>query len=376
MTEAVRRVLGDRVIGICDAPQALCRRVAAALDRDPDDLWFDYFGINHLGWLRGVLDHGRRPAPGPPRRRRAPPVASRRAGSSAPTWLRSIGMIPNEYLYYYDFATEALTGMQAGRVRAEFLQRQQDAFYAGVGSPAEALRVVGGQPRPSARGATWRRPGAVATTSSATSRRLARPAATAGCRSISSTRSTASGTEVLILNVANRSSLPFLDEEAVVEVPCVVGRGGIVPVAIGSVPMAAAGADRGRPGGGAGGDRGGALAVAQPGRPGARPPPAGALRRGRRPDPRPPSRRAAAASPRRSDDGRRRVRRRAVPRPRVPRPRPDPGGRRGGPRAGPRDRARGDGQRRLRPAPLGLDAVVCAPIGTRCGRTIPQGADG
>jgi 6-phospho-beta-glucosidase len=45
--------------------------------------------------------------------------------------------------------------------------------------------------------------------------------------------------EVLILNVANRSSLPFLDEAAVVEVPCVVGRGGIVPVAIGSVPMAA-----------------------------------------------------------------------------------------------------------------------------------------
>src|SRR3954469_24764208 len=30
--------------------------------------------------------------------------------------------------------------------------------------------------------------------------------------------------EVLILNPANRSSLPFLDESAVVEVPCVVGR--------------------------------------------------------------------------------------------------------------------------------------------------------
>ena len=37
------------------------------------------------------------------------------------------------------------------------------------------------------------------------------------------------GHEVMILNVANRSSLPFLDEAAVVEVPCVVGRGGVVP---------------------------------------------------------------------------------------------------------------------------------------------------
>ena len=31
VTEAVRRILGDRVIGICDAPLDLCKRVAGAL---------------------------------------------------------------------------------------------------------------------------------------------------------------------------------------------------------------------------------------------------------------------------------------------------------------------------------------------------------
>jgi 6-phospho-beta-glucosidase len=41
---------------------------------------------------------------------------------------------------------------------------------------------------------------------------------------------------VLILNVANRSALPFLDERAVVEVPCVVGAAGAVPVAAGDPP--------------------------------------------------------------------------------------------------------------------------------------------
>jgi 6-phospho-beta-glucosidase len=46
---------------------------------------------------------------------------------------------------------------------------------------------------------------------------------------------------VRILNVANRSSLPFLDSEAVVEVPCVVSRGGIVPVAMGDLPLEARG---------------------------------------------------------------------------------------------------------------------------------------
>ena len=57
VTEAIRDELGDRVVGICDSPAGLCRRVAATLERDPDDLWFDYFGLNHLGWLRSVR-HG------------------------------------------------------------------------------------------------------------------------------------------------------------------------------------------------------------------------------------------------------------------------------------------------------------------------------
>ena len=41
---------------------------------------------------------------------------------------------------------------------------------------------------------------------------------------------------VLILNTANRSSVPVLDERAVVEVPAIVGRAGPVPLATGAVP--------------------------------------------------------------------------------------------------------------------------------------------
>src|SRR4051795_13015986 len=52
VTEAAQRVLGDRVVGICDSPAGLCRRVAKALGRDAREMWFDYFGLNHLGWLK------------------------------------------------------------------------------------------------------------------------------------------------------------------------------------------------------------------------------------------------------------------------------------------------------------------------------------
>src|SRR3954471_10427528 len=54
VTEAVQQVLGDRAVGICDSPAGLGRRIARLLGRD--DLTFDYFGLNHLGWLRSVRD--------------------------------------------------------------------------------------------------------------------------------------------------------------------------------------------------------------------------------------------------------------------------------------------------------------------------------
>ncbi|HTG42819.1 MAG TPA: 6-phospho-beta-glucosidase [Methylomirabilota bacterium] len=237
VTEAARRVLGDRAIGICDAPQALCSRVATALDREADELWFDYFGINHLGWLRSVLDRGRDLLPGL--------LADEKCLTSfeegrlfGPERLRTVGMIPNEYLYYYDFAPEALAGMRSGRVRAEFLQLQQDAFYAGDGPPDKALR-------------DWK------TTIEERERRYMEEAWSGRDDDLSSVAAarepggygglaldlvdalTGDGTTILILNVANRSSLPFLDADAVVEVPCVVGRGGVVPVAIGAVPLEA-----------------------------------------------------------------------------------------------------------------------------------------
>src|SRR4051812_49606474 len=49
-------------------------------------------------------------------------------------------MIPNEYLYYYYFNSEALEAMRGGRIRSAFLAEQQAAFYAGDGSSTQALR--------------------------------------------------------------------------------------------------------------------------------------------------------------------------------------------------------------------------------------------
>ncbi len=69
VTEAMSAVLGERVVGICDSPVGMFKRVARALDIDRSRAVFDYAGLNHLGWLRRVLVDGvdvlPRPAVGP-----------------------------------------------------------------------------------------------------------------------------------------------------------------------------------------------------------------------------------------------------------------------------------------------------------------------
>ena len=57
VTEAMRTA-NERVIGICDTPTELFEEVARALDLRSDECHFDYFGLNHLGWLREVYVGG------------------------------------------------------------------------------------------------------------------------------------------------------------------------------------------------------------------------------------------------------------------------------------------------------------------------------
>ena len=240
VTEAIRRVLGDRVVGICDSPLDMCKRVAGALGQPAEDLWFDYFGINHLGWLRGVLSGGRDLLPGllADDARVESFEEGRLFGADL---LRDIGMVPVKPLYYYYHQRETLEAMRAGHVRATYLRDTQDAFYAdGEDRPGAALaaweRTLGQREARYMEEAWSGRPGAKDQAAAARE-----PGGYGGLALGLVDALHSAEPRVLILDVPNRSSLPFLDPEAVVEVPCVVSRGGIVPVAIGTVPMEAQG---------------------------------------------------------------------------------------------------------------------------------------
>jgi 6-phospho-beta-glucosidase len=236
VTEAIGRVLGDRVVGICDAPPDLCRRVAEAVGRPVADLWFDYFGINHLGWLRSVRHRGRDLLPGllADDERLASFEEGRLFGGE---WLRAIGMVPNEYLYYYDAEREALASMQSGELRAAYLLDRQRAFYAGDGDALAEWRSTTAEREASYMAEAWAARGVDMAEIAA-----AREPGGYGGVALEIIDAVLGGNpRTMILNTANRSSMPFLDAEAVVEVPCAVGPGGIFPVAVGEVPMACRG---------------------------------------------------------------------------------------------------------------------------------------
>lgn len=129
VTEAMQQVLGDRVVGICDTPIGLVRRAARALGERASDVDYDYLGLNHLGWLRRVVVDGTD---------RLPALLAddslisgiEEAGIIGVDYVRQMGTLPNEYLYYYLHTDDAIRRIRdAGQTRGEFLRRQQLAFY-------------------------------------------------------------------------------------------------------------------------------------------------------------------------------------------------------------------------------------------------------
>ncbi|MFI1968075.1 6-phospho-beta-glucosidase [Streptomyces cinnamoneus] len=229
VTEAMSAALGERVIGICDSPVGLVRRAARAAGADPERVGYDYVGLNHLGWLRGLSVDGRELLPGLLADDGA--LASFEEGKLfGARWLRALGALPNEYLHYYYFRRETLASVrEAAQTRGEFLDRQQGDFF--TGATAEPHRASELWER-----ARLRREETYMAESRAASGGWERDScdlegggydrvAVALMRAIAGDESTR-----LILNVPNGTTVPALAPETIVETVCDVSAKGAHPV--------------------------------------------------------------------------------------------------------------------------------------------------
>ncbi len=231
ITEAMQAVLGPRVVGICDTPITMARRAARLLGVPADTaLELDYVGLNHLGWLRGLGVGGEDLLP----RLLADDAllgATEEGQLFGLDWVRTLGALPNEYLYYYDFTRDAVAAIAAGgRTRGEFLRGQQEAFYlAAQEDPAQA------QQRWTAARHERESTYMAAEHAGAPRGGAAEVADVGGYEGVALSLMRAITHDeraTMILNVANGAAVSALPSDAVVEVPVTVGQDGPRPLTV------------------------------------------------------------------------------------------------------------------------------------------------
>jgi 6-phospho-beta-glucosidase len=214
----------------------------------PADLLVEYFGLNHLGWVRAIYYNGQDQVP-----RLIDFIEAQGEGSLPglpfePGYIRMLGMIPNEYNYFYTSTQKVVDNLKrAGQSRAQQIMPFNVALY-------EALDRLVQEDAPASeieaaylhyltqRGETYMslETGQKHTLPPEWQQKTAQMDASAEGYSgvalgvIEALCSPAGG--LSILNVPNRGAIQGMRAEDVVEVTCRLGQGVIRPLAMGAVP--------------------------------------------------------------------------------------------------------------------------------------------
>jgi len=241
ITEAVTNHFGfQRIVGICDNPSSMLRVFSQALKVKPDELFLEYFGLNHLGWARAAYVNGRD---------RMPELIRGMVEQGLklpgvpfdPQFVASLGLIPNEYLYFYYHNREAVQHLlDAGKTRGEQIQELNEWLFAelrrlrGSGSEDElrdtyiSYLIKRGETYMATE--TGHKPD-LEELQGAVQEEGYEGVALGVMECLSGMRA---GTS--ILSVPNRGAIAGMDEESVVEVTCYLGPALVRPIAVGAVP--------------------------------------------------------------------------------------------------------------------------------------------
>jgi 6-phospho-beta-glucosidase len=233
ITQVVQADTQMRVIGICDTPTELFAKTARALGVELSQCHFDYFGLNHLGWLREVYYRGE---PLLHRLWNNPQALSRiyRVPLFEPEFLSSLRLLPTEYLFYYYRSREAFENTRkAGQTRGQVIERLNKRLFQDLervdANPVEVYRTYIAD-----REACY-----LHIESGSFSQTVGLHDPTTGYHQIALAVVRAihfnTGT-VIPLNVPNQGNLSFLQDRDVVEVPCVVNVNGPKPLHLKPVP--------------------------------------------------------------------------------------------------------------------------------------------
>ncbi|MFF8897503.1 6-phospho-beta-glucosidase [Streptomyces lydicus] len=194
---------GHRAVGLCNVAIGFQRKFAKLLGVAPDQVELEHIGLNHLTWERSVRVAGEDVLP----KLLAEHGETIAGDLRLPrTLLDHLGTVPSYYLRYYyqhDAVVEELRSKPSRAAEVAAIERQLLSLY---GDPAldEKPELL------SRRGGAFYSEAAVALTSS-----LLRDTG-----------------DVQIVNALNNGTLPFLPDDAVIEVPATVDAAGPVPLPV------------------------------------------------------------------------------------------------------------------------------------------------
>jgi len=255
LTEAITRVAGfERAVGICDNPAAMLRAAAAFLKVKPENLFPEYYGLNHLGWLRAIYLNGINLIPKMIEVIKSTGAFLEHLPFSAEE-IEALGTIPNEYVYFYYQPRKSVENLiKSGQSRALQILPFNQELYASL----KRIRNEEDDPKKiqeiylhylEQRHSTYMtlETGQNTTTVSQKKEQMAKVDARQvmdesaegySAVALNVIEALTGDPKVMILNVPNRGALPGMAEDDVIETTCLVGNGVVRPFAMGSLPDA------------------------------------------------------------------------------------------------------------------------------------------
>ncbi|MFJ6938901.1 6-phospho-beta-glucosidase [Streptomyces sp. NPDC101132] len=198
---------GHKAVGLCNVAIGLQRKFAALLGLAPAELHLDHVGLNHLTWELGVRKGGPDGPdllPGLLARHGAAVAADLRLPQEV---LERLGVVPSYYLRYFYAHDEVVREMREKPSRAAEVAAMERELLALYADPAldEKPELL------AKRGGAFYSEAAV---------------------DLAAALLGDGGSPVQVVNTLNRGTLPFLPDDAVIEVPARVDASGAVPLPV------------------------------------------------------------------------------------------------------------------------------------------------
>ncbi|MET7317836.1 6-phospho-beta-glucosidase [Streptomyces thermoviolaceus] len=198
---------GHRAVGLCNVAIGLQRKFAALLGVSPAEVHLDHVGLNHLTWETGVR------LGGPDGPDVLPRLLAEHGDAIAAdlrlprSLLDRLGTVPSSYLRYYYAHDQVVDELRTKPSRAEEVAAMERELLRLYADPALAEKPA----LLAERGGAYYSEAAV---------------------DLAAALLGGGGSPRQVVNTLNRGTLPFLPDDAVIEVPATVGPNGAEPLPV------------------------------------------------------------------------------------------------------------------------------------------------